>query len=163
MRKEKAILTNSGQGQATIYKENNELVEGTIDVPDWLAVGKYQSLNHNGSVKQAGFDLTNFHTIDNFLEILEQIGLDYCYDYYRVDMSDDDEEYYHYVWGNEDGMIVLGNNPITGEFRDGRYKKEGYGSYIGIEGSREFVVEAFEVIKENSKNKDMSPLNRDFI
>lgn len=163
MRKEKAILTASGQGQATVEVDNDQIVEGTVECPDWLEVGKYESVKHNESVKEAGFDLTDFDTVDNFLDILEQIGLDYCYDYYRVDMSEGEEDYYHYVWGNEDGMIVLGNNPITGEWRDGNYKREGYASYIGIEGNGEFVVEAFDVIKENSKNKDISPLNRDFI
>lgn len=165
-------LTNHGQGQPTVeLDENNSVTMPDVaNPPTWLTLKdlyrKTIKIGHFKGDREAGFDLTSFGTPETFVEMLESIDIDPYYDYARVNVTraEFNEEYYHYVWGNERGMIVLGNNPITGEYRDGNYKREGYASYIGLEGTQDFVESAFQmIIQYSSSYKDYDMSRRSFI
>ena len=165
-------LTHDGQRQVTVrLNENNEVEMPEVNnPPTWLTLKDlYQetfNIGHFDGDREAGFDLSSFDSPEHFVDALEEIGLDPYYGYTRVDMrraESDDEEYYYYVWGDEQGMIVLGCNPITGEYRDGRYKDTGYASYIGIEGTQEFAEKAYQVIGQEANTKDYDMPHRSFI
>lgn len=163
-------LTHNGQGQVTVTAdENNELVMPDVNnPPTYLEVtdrhGDTVKVGHGFADREAGFDLTSFNTREQFVALLEELGLDPYYDYARVNAStDSSEDYYYYVWGNKNGMILLGNNPITGEYRDGSFKDYGYASYIGIEGNKEFVDRALHLIIQCGNIKDIDKQRRSFI
>ena len=166
-------LTHGGQGQITVkLNENNEVVMPDVNnPPTWLTLKDLYTrtfeIGHYNGDREAGFDLSSFDNPEHFVEVLEKIGLDPYYDYTRVDRrraESDDEPYYVYVWGGEDGMLVLGNNPITGEWKGtGRPNDKGYASYIGIEGTQEFVEKAYEIIEQEANYKDYDMSHRSFI
>jgi hypothetical protein len=163
-------LTHNGQGQVTVtVNENDELVMPEVNnPPTYLEVtDTYRDkvkIGHRFGDREMGFDLTMFESRQEFVWILEAMGLDPYYDYARVNASTgSSEDYYYYVWGNENGMILLGNNPITGEYRDGNFKEYAYGSYIGIEGDKEFIDEASYLIEKYSNYKDIDRQRRSFI
>lgn len=163
-------LTHNGQGQVTVtVNEIDELVmPNVVNPPTWLeATDAYRdsvNVGHRFGEREMGFDLTSFESREQFVWILDAMGLDPYYDYVRVNVStDSSEDYYYYVWGNENGMILLGNNPITGEYRDGSFKDYGYASYIGIEGDKEFIDEASYLIEKYSDYKDIDKQRRSFI
>lgn len=128
-------------------------------------MGKSIEVSHQQSGVESGFDLTTFDTAENFCEVLEELDIDPYYDYFKLNTEPENDEYHLFVWANENGMIVCGNNPITGEYRNpnARPFAKGYASYIGIEGTDEFVDEAFLLIKENARYKDRDPRGRSFI
>lgn len=165
-------LTHNGQGQVTVrLNENNEVVMPDVNnPPTWLTLKDLYretfEIGHYNGDREAGFDLSSFDSKEHFVEVLEDIGFDAYYDYVRVDTTQaesDEKPYYRYVWGNDDGMIVFGNNPITGMFRDGTWKEYGYASYIGIEGTQEFVERAYQVISQEANTKDYDMSRRSFI
>ena len=168
-------LTNGGQGQTTVEVDENDslIMSDVANPPGWLTVkrvdNKYVEIGHEASIAQAGFDHTSFHTAENFVEILEEIGLDAYHDYVRVNTARWDTEVssYYFIWSNEDGMIICGNNPITGQWRKptGRVPEKGYASYIGIEGKTSFVQRATDIIRNNQQVsiKDYDQDNRSFI
>ena len=49
-------------------------------------------------------------------------------------------------------FVITANNPITGEYHGGgREHETDYASYIGIEGTSEFVTKVFNFIKVNAE------------
>ena len=165
-------LTHGGQSQVSVgVDKNDELI--ILDVnrpPTWLTVKTVNRLSvnirHENGERKCGFDLTNFESSENFVEMLESIGVDPYYGYARVNVArwDEDSRYY-YVWGNEDGMIVCGNNPITGEYSspNDRHNDPGYGSYIGIEGTKEVVDNAYQKVIQYGHYKGVDRQHRSFI
>jgi hypothetical protein len=167
-------LTHNGQGQVTVtVNENNELEMPDVNnPPTYLEVtDTYRDrvkVGHRFTDKEAGFDLTSFNTREGFVTLLEELGLDPYYDYARVNPNKVgvNDEYYYYIWGNENGMILLGNNPITGDYSDpaGRQNEPGYASYIGIEGDKEFVDNALvSIVGYTDYYKDIDKQRRSFI
>ena len=167
-------LTHSGEKQVTVEIDEND----SLIMPDvgnqlrWLTIKridrKYVEIGHKASTAEAGFDYTSFETAENFVEVLEEIGLDAYYDYVRVNTArwDTEVKWYCFIWGNENGMIICGNNPITGEYRtEGRFPEKGYASYMGIEGADLFVQRATDVIRNNQQVtiKGYDQYNRSFI
>ena len=165
-------LTHGGQSQASVrVDKNDELIMPDVNrPPTWLTVKEINQLSinigHENGERKCGFDLTNFESPENFVEMLESIGIDPYYGYARVDVSRwDKDSYYYYVWGDENGMIVCGNNPITGEYRrvNERHNDSRYGSYIGVEGTKEFVDKAYQMIIQYGHYKDVDRQHRSFI
>ena len=154
----------------TIKVEENDVTFPNMNnPPTMLKFGDvmYQtaSIEHTNKEKEAGFDLTDFKSEETFCEVLEELDIDPYWNYYRVENTNYSDPTYCYIWANEQGMILLGNNPITGEWSnpDKRPKDWGYGSYIGIEGTEQFVTTAFELIKNNGYYKDFNPHCREFL
>ena len=165
-------LTHGGQSQVSVgVDKNDELIMPDVNrPPTWLTVKAINRLSvnigHENGERGCGFDLTNFESPENFVKMLESIDVDPYYGYVRVDISRWDEETrYYYVWGNENGMIVCGNNPITGEYSspDDRHNDPGYGSYIGVEGTKGFVDNAYQMIIQYGNYKDVDRQYRSFI
>jgi len=155
---------------ATVDKNDELIIPDVNQAPTWLSVKTVNRLSvnigHENGERKCGFDLTNFDSPENFVEMLELIGVDPYYGYVRVDVSRRDKDsHYYYVWGNENGMIVCGNNPITGEHSspDDRHNDPGYGSYIGVEGTKEFVDKAYQMIIQHGHYKDVDRQHRSFI
>ena len=71
-----------------------------------------------------------------------------------------------FFWKGRDILIVTGNDPITGKFRnpENRDPERNYASYIGIEGEEKKVKQAVKLIKQNLQYfKDESKGTRGFI
>lgn len=66
---------------------------------------------------------------------------------------------------NSRNFVVTANNPVSGEYFSGRRQDEkNYASYVGVEGSSEFVQEFFNWFKENADYiKDEEFGNRGYI
>lgn len=158
------------QGEVTVQIENGEAIIPDVNKPPvWLDIEVEDTLvnvhHEHGEVK-AGFDLTDFRSAETFVEMLQNIDMDPYWRYARVEKSPGEREYYAYVWVNENGMIICGNNPITGEYSNpqDRVNQQGYASYIGVEGTEEFVQRATETIQEYAESiKDYNPNEREFI
>ena len=102
-----------------------------------------------------GFDLTAIPAKD-FEEMLSEYQLELCA---RVDGEP-------FTWKRDGLVVVTGNNPITGEYRNsaGRRSEKGYASYIGIEGEAGSVQRVVDFIRARAEYvKDESPGERDFI
>lgn len=114
--------------------------------------------------EKAGFDHTDFGRPKAFVRVLNEAGIN-AGDYVRVDASgDDDRDYYNFVWFCDEGFIVTGNNPITGEYRNpGRGSDPGYASYMGVEGEADFVATVVAAVKENAEHIKQHSDSRDFI
>lgn len=157
-------LTHGGRRQATIKYNGKKFVGKNVEVPNWLACySSFEKVSHSNSESDASFDLTTFETVDEFIEVLENVDLDWYWDYYRINMPVDNDDYFYYVWGNVHGMLVLGNNPITGEWHNGEYKQEAYCSYIGVSGRDYFVENAVSSIHDYGHFVDWDSENRSFI
>lgn len=150
-----------------------DLSGSEVDVPDMnrppdmlelIADGDFgPEVHHVNNEHQAGFDLTDFGNPEPFAKMLDSLGLNSYWNYYRVETSPGN---YLFVWANDEGMILTGNNPITGDYRrtQERLNEEGYASYIGIEGTESFVKEAINHIIEYSTNyKELDRNRRGFI
>ena len=71
-----------------------------------------------------------------------------------------------FQWKGRNILIVTGNDPITGKFRnpENRDPERNYASYIGIEGDEKKVEQAVKLIKQNLQYyKEESKGKRDFI
>ena len=71
-----------------------------------------------------------------------------------------------FYFRNKDIIIITGNNPITGKYRNAnRSPEKNYASYIGIETkTREDMDKVVKLMKQNlSYYKDESRGRRDFI
>lgn len=94
---------------------------------------------------QAGFDLTEI-SASVWQELIDR-------HYLTCELTDDGWEWYRYstIEGEKD-LIITANNPITGLYHNGGRETEiGYASYIGIEGTNDFVVDVFNFIREHAE------------
>ena len=81
---------------------------------------------------QHGFDLTDFKP-GGFKRFLKALGIPMIAKGSSTGASWSDGR--NFFWRNKDIIIITGNNPITGQYRDeGRRDPEkNYASYVGIE------------------------------
>ena len=113
---------------------------------------------------QHGFDLTDFKP-GGFKKFLKALGIPMVAKGSSTGASWSDGR--SFFWRNKDIIIITGNNPITGQYRDeGRRSPEkNYASYVGIETRNpkdmDNVVKLFK--KHTSYRKGESKGRRSFI
>lgn len=111
---------------------------------------------------EAGFDLTKFFGRDPFRELINRFSLVGRFEE-RLRNGEPTGKG-RWVWEGEGLKIVTACNPLTGEHGSANRKREpAYASYIGIEGKREKVREAYNFIAQNARWKDAVWGNRDYI
>ena len=128
--------------------------------------GLTSDIHHRFGDYEASFDLTGFGSARVFAGVLDNLNLHPVEDYYRLSLgSNESNDRYVYVWANSEGMVMTGNNPITGVYSrpEHRHNDKGHASYIGIEGKTSFVEKATELIKKNGNWKDFDPVSRSFM
>ena len=111
---------------------------------------------------QHGFDLTDFKP-GGFKKVLRALGIPTIAKGSHTGGSDFSNGFY---FRNKDIIIITGNNPITGKYRNAnRSPEKNYASYIGIETkTREDMDRVVKLIKQNtSYRKGESRGRRDFI
>ena len=130
----------------------------------------WKNFRLNESVKifkdgaQHGFDLTDFKP-RGFEKFLTALGIPKIAKGSSTGASWSDGR--SFFWRNKDIIIITGNNPITGQYRDeGRRSPEkNYASYVGIETRNpkdmDNVVKLFK--KHTSYRKGESKGRRSFI
>ena len=113
---------------------------------------------------QHGFDLTDFKP-GGFKKFLKALGIPMIAKGSSTGVSWSDGR--SFFWRNKDIIIITGNNPITGRYRDeGRRKPEkNYASYVGIETKApKDMDKVVKLFKQNtSYRKGESKGRRDFI
>jgi len=113
---------------------------------------------------QHGFDLTDFKP-GGFKRFLKALGIPMIAKGSSTGASWSDGRSFY--WRNKDIIIITGNNPITGQYRDkGRRDPEkNYASYVGIETKDPKDMDrVVKLIKQNtSYRKGESRGRRDFI
>ena len=113
---------------------------------------------------QHGFDLTDFKP-RGFEKFLTALGIPKVAKGSSTGASWSDGKSFY--WRNKDIIIITGNNPITGRYRDeGRRKPEkNYASYVGIETKNpEDMDNVVKLFKQNtSYRKGESRGKRSFI
>ena len=113
---------------------------------------------------QHGFDLTDFKP-GGFKKFLKALGIPMIAKGSSTGVSWSDGKSFY--WRNKDIIIITGNNPITGQYRDeGRRSPEkNYASYIGIETKNpKDMDKVVKLIKQNtSYRKGESKGRRSFI
>tara|TARA_A100001201_G_scaffold128292_1_gene113261 strand:- start:344 stop:772 length:429 start_codon:yes stop_codon:yes gene_type:complete len=113
---------------------------------------------------QHGFDLTDFKP-RGFEKVLTTLGIPKIAKGSSTGGSWSDGK--SFFWRNKDIVIITGNNPITGQYRDeGRRSPEkNYASYIGIETrTPEQMKDVVNLIKKNtSYRKGESKGKRSYI
>ena len=95
--------------------------------------------------RQHGFDLTDFKR-GGFQKVLKAL---------RINQKKGEEgRSSGWEWKGPGILIVTGNDPITGEYKSNssikRKAEKDYASYIGVEGKKELVAQAAELIKANA-------------
>ena len=96
-----------------------------------------------------GFDLTDFKR-NGFKQLLKALKIK---PKAQLDRNESGWE-----WKGNGILIVTGNNPITGEYASAvsgkspvkRKNEKNYASYIGVEGKKELVTQAAELIKTHA-------------
>ena len=130
---------------------------------------KWKDFRLNESLKifkdgaQHGFDLTDFKP-RGFEKFLTALGIPKIAKGSSTGASWSDGKSFY--WRNKDIIIITGNNPITGKFRNqNREPEKNYASYIGIETkTKEDMDKVVKLMKQNlSYYKDESRGRRDFI
>ena len=113
---------------------------------------------------QHGFDLTDFKP-GGFKRFLKALGIPMIAKGSSTGASWSDGRSFY--WRNKDIIIITGNNPITGQYRDeGRRDPEkNYASYVGIETKDpKQMANVVKLFKQNtSYRKGESKGRRDFI
>jgi len=113
---------------------------------------------------QHGFDLTDFKP-RGFEKFLTALGIPKVAKGSSTGASWSDGKSFY--WRNKDIIIITGNNPITGQYRDeGRRSPEkNYASYVGIETKNpEDMKNVLKLFKQNtSYRKGESKGKRSFI
>ena len=113
---------------------------------------------------QHGFDLTDFKP-GGFKKFLKALGIPMIAKGSSTGASWSDGKSFY--WRNKDIIIITGNNPITGTYRNkaNRSPEKNYASYVGIETKdpkqMDKVVKLFK--QHRSYSKDESKGRRDFI
>ena len=113
-----------------------------------------------------GFDLTGFDSAEQFEMLLERNGLHPEKSFKLLTPYKESPETHHYQWSNPYIKIITGNNPITGEYSNPKWRQneKGYASYIGIKGYRGSVLKMVKDIKNTTDDiKGESRYKRDFI
>ena len=111
---------------------------------------------------QHGFDLTDFKP-GGFKKVLKALNIPTIPKGSHTGGSDFSNGFF---FRNKDIIIITGNNPITGKYRNkNRQLEKNYASYIGIETkTREDMDRVVKLIKQNtSYRKGESRGRRDFI
>ena len=111
---------------------------------------------------QHGFDLSEFKP-GGFKKVLKALSIPPIAKGSHTGGSDTSNGFY---FRNKDIIIITGNNPITGKYRNkNRAPEKNYASYIGIETkTREDMDKVVKLIKQNtSYRKGESRGRRDFI
>ena len=111
---------------------------------------------------QHGFDLSEFKP-GGFKKVLKALGIPTIAKGSHTGGSDTSNGFF---FRNKDIIIITGNNPITGKYRNkNRAPEKNYASYIGIETkTREDMDKVVKLIKQNtSYRKGESRGRRDFI
>ena len=111
---------------------------------------------------QHGFDLSEFKP-GGFKKVLKALGIPTIAKGSHQGGSDFSNGFF---FRNKDIIIITGNNPITGKYRNkNRAPEKNYASYIGIETkTREDMDKVVKLIKQNtSYRKGESRGRRDFI
>jgi len=115
-------------------------------------------------VFKAGFDLTDI-SIEKWQKLLDKLKIaDGVLTEERRDWTDVTSRYW--LWAGNDGFVVTLCNPVTGEHLDSFALEPRLGtlSYVGIEGTKEFVDKVFDYIKKHASfYKDESYGERRFI
>lgn len=113
---------------------------------------------------QHGFDLTDFKP-GGFKKFLKALGIPMIAKGSSTGVSWSDGKSFY--WRNKDIIIITGNNPITGQYRDeGRRDPEkNYASYVGIETKNpKDMDKVVKLFKQNtSYRKGESKGRRSFI
>jgi hypothetical protein len=113
---------------------------------------------------QHGFDLTDMKP-GGFKKFLKALGIPMIAKGSSTGKSWSDGDIFY--WRNKDIIIITGNNPITGTYRNkaNRSPEKNYASYVGIETKdpkqMDKVVKLFK--QHRSYSKDESRGRRDFI
>ena len=111
---------------------------------------------------QHGFDLSDFKP-GGFKKLLKTLGIPTIAKGSHQGCSDTSNGFF---FRNKDIVIITGNNPITGKYRNkNRGPEKNYASYIGIETkTREDMDKVVKLIKQHtSYRKGESRGRRDFI
>ena len=111
---------------------------------------------------QHGFDLSEFKP-GGFKKMLKALGIPTIAKGSHQGGSDFSNGFF---FRNKDIIIITGNNPITGKYRNKhRAPEKNYASYIGIETkTREDMDKVVKLMKQNlTYYKDESRGRRDFI
>ena len=113
---------------------------------------------------QHGFDLTDFKP-GGFKKFLKALGIPMIAKGSSTGKSWSDGDIFY--WRNKDIIIITGNNPITGTYRNkaNRSPEKNYASYVGIETKNpEDMKNVLKLFKQNrSYSKGESRGRRDFI
>ena len=113
---------------------------------------------------QHGFDLTDFKP-GGFKRFLKALGIPMIAKGSSTGASWSDGK--SFFWRNKDIIIITGNNPITGTYRNkaNRSPEKNYASYVGIETKNpEDMANVVKLFKQNtSYRKGESKGRRDFI
>jgi hypothetical protein len=113
---------------------------------------------------QHGFDLTDFKP-GGFKRFLKSLGIPMIAKGSSTGAAWSDGR--SFFWRNKDIIIITGNNPVTGQYRDeGRRDPEkNYASYVGIETKNpEDMDKVVKLFKQNtSYRKGESKGKRSFI
>jgi hypothetical protein len=117
--------------------------------------GKTKVVSENTNV-EAGFDLTEFKTVEDFKKILKLAGITSLKPKKDVDAR-------AFVWQGNDILIYTGADPIAGVNFAGSESDEAYASYIGLTGSKPMVTKVFNAIKKIADYKDANPTEREYI
>ena len=111
---------------------------------------------------QHGFDLTDFKP-GGFKKFLKALNIPTIAKGSHTGGSDTSNGFY---FRNKDIIIITGNNPITGQYRNkNRAPEKNYASYVGIEArTQELMDKVVKLFKQNtSYRKGESKGRRDFI
>ena len=110
-----------------------------------------------------GFDLTDFKP-GGFKRFLKALNIPMVAKGSSTGVSWSDGK--SFFWRNKDIIIITGNNPITGKYRNkNRAPEKNYASYVGIETrTQELMDKVVKLFKQNtSYRKGESKGRRDFI
>lgn len=133
-------------------KANYRIVSDVVDIK----TGKPKE----PKMAEAGFDLTDFETKENFMKILKLAGVKGE----KAGTVVKDAKSQAFVWNGAGIKIYTGADPIKGiKFNGDDTGEEAYASYIGLSGTSEMVKKVFDAIKKIANYKDANPTEREFI
>jgi len=106
---------------------------------------------------EAGFDLTDFNSKDDFKKILKLAGV-------KGEKPTKDATARAFKWAGDGIDIFTGADPIAEiRFSGDETGEEAYASYIGLSGTPDKVKMVFNAIKKIANYKDANSTKREFI